>query len=195
MESYGPREKSYRGRAFLYVLLSSGPEDLLKVGMTQNPLQRWSSFHSRWFKAFDLDHSLLVETETRADAQALETSLHRSLALHQCPVPLTMFAGAGGGTEWYRGAYTAAHRFVIDCERQGYVIHRQAREWLVPVMCTELVRLDGIVREAFNRQCAGVLTSTQLDLVHALVESHLEFGADIEHMIPPEIRGELHLSV
>lgn len=185
----------YRGRAFLYVLSTSGPEDLLKVGLTHDPLERWSSFHPRWFKAFDLDHSLLVEAETRADAQALETALHRSLALHQCPVPLTMFAGAGGATEWYRGAYAAARRFVLDCERQGYVIHRQARQWLVPAMSKELARLDGIVREAFNRQCAGVLTSTQLDLVHALVESHLEFGADIENMIPPEIRGELRLSI
>jgi hypothetical protein len=106
---------SYRGRGFLYVLVATGPEDLLKVGMTHDPLGRWSSFHPRWFQAFDLDHTMLVETETRADAQALETALHRSLRGHGCPVPLTMRSAAGGVTEWYRGAYAAARRFVADC--------------------------------------------------------------------------------
>ena len=103
MEGEKHGASGYRGRAFLYVLVTAGPEDLLKVGLTHNPLQRWSSFHPRWFEAFDLDHSLLIETETRADAQAVETSLHRHLVAQQCPMPLTMFASAGGATEWYRG--------------------------------------------------------------------------------------------
>lgn len=193
MERNEPSGKSYRGRGFLYVLLSSGPEDLLKVGMTHNPLERWSFFHPRWFKAFDLDHSLLVETETRADAQGLETSLHRALVAHQCPMPLTMFVGAGGATEWYRGAYSAARGFVDKCEIQGYVIHRQARAWLAPAMTEALGRLDGIVRHAFESHCAGVLTSAQTEKVRALVESHQDFGADIESMFPREIREELHL--
>lgn len=183
----------YRGRAFLYVLLTAGPEDLLKVGLTQHPLQRWSSFHPRWFKAFDLDHSLLIETETRADAQALETSLHRHLVAHQCPMPLTIFAGAGGATEWYRGAYSTALGFARECEREGYVVHQRASDWLAPAMADDLQVLDGLVREASERRYAGLLTSGQLELVRARVEAHRDFGASIEDLFPLEIREALGL--
>lgn len=186
-------ESSYRGRGFLYVLVATGQEDLVKVGMTHDPLARWGSFHPRWFQAFDLDHTLLVETETRADAQALETALHRSLCGHRCPVPLTMRLAAGGVTEWYRGAYAAARRFVIECQLQGYVIHLQARTWLSPVMALACERLDGIVRQAFEEHCSGNLMPNQADRVRALVEAHREFGADIEALFPESIRRELGL--
>jgi len=194
MASQERGDASYRGKAFLYVLMTSGPEDLLKVGMTHDPLARWSSFHPRWFTTFDLDRSLLVETETRADAQALETALHRSLVAHQCPMPLTMYTGAGGATEWYRGASAVASSFVLDCERRGYVIHRQARDWLAPAMSEALARLDGVVRHAFQMHCAGELSSAQSEVVRALVESHQEFGVDIESMFPSEVREALHLN-
>ncbi|MGH8109020.1 MAG: hypothetical protein ACREO1_09945 [Arenimonas sp.] len=49
----------YRGRGFLYVAVCGGPEDMIKVGLSHDPLSRWSAFHSRWFEAFDLEHSLL----------------------------------------------------------------------------------------------------------------------------------------
>lgn len=182
----------YRGRGFLYVLLTSGPEDLLKVGMTHDPLERWASFHPRWFEVFDLDNSLLVETETRADAQALETSLHRMLAMHRCPMPLTMWAAAGGATEWYRGAHAPARQFVLDREQQGYVIHRRARDWLAPAMSEALARLDGIVRQAFEEHCAGTLSPARLEGVRALVGAHQEFGVDIDSLLPREISEELH---
>src|SRR6478672_8670852 len=93
------------GSAWLYILAANGAEDLLKVGLTGDPLSRWSALHPRWYEAFDLSHSLLVACETRADAQALETRLHRDLVEHACTMPLTMRSAAGGFTEWYRGAY------------------------------------------------------------------------------------------
>lgn len=185
--------KVYAGRGFIYVLVASGPEDVLKVGMTHDPLARWSSFHPRWFQAFDLDRSMLVETETRADAQSLETSLHRRLAEHRCPMPLTMFAGAGGVTEWYRGAYATANGFVLACGEQGHVVHLEARTSLARTIADALARLDGVVRQAFENQCAGLLTATQLDRVHALVDSHRAFGVHIDDMFSPEIRRELRL--
>lgn len=70
---------NYSGRGFMYVAMCSGPEEMIKVGLSHDPLARWSAFHPRWFEAFDLDHSLLIETETRRDAQELETALHRRL--------------------------------------------------------------------------------------------------------------------
>ncbi len=186
-------DTAYSGRGFLYVLATAGPEDLLKVGMTHDPLSRWSAFHLRWFEAFDLDHSLLVETETRADAQALETSLHRILTEHRCPAPLSMRLAAGGVTEWYRGACEAARGFVIQCEQAGYVIHRDARSWLEPAMLSARDRLDGLVRQAFEEHCSGWLSTAHLQAIQALVEAHRAFGADIEALIPAEIRHELGL--
>ena len=118
------------GRGFVYVAVCSGPEDLLKVGLTHDPVTRWSAFHRRWFEAFDLDHSLLIQTETRRDAQTLETALHRLLREHNCPPPLTMRCQFGGGTEWYRGAYRVALEFAVAAARQGHVVHSPARPWI-----------------------------------------------------------------
>ena len=193
MRAVGQCVNGYRGRAFLYVLPVSGHEDLLKVGLTHHPLQRWSSFHARWFEAFDLTQGLLVEAETRADAQALETSLHRRLMAHRCPMPITMFAGAGGATEWYRGAYPLARDFILDCEQQGYVIHQCARAWLALAMADELARFSGIVHDAFERHCAGLLDMHQLEQVRALVDSHRAFGADVDALIPLPVQEGLGL--
>lgn len=183
----------YTGLGFMYVLATAGPEDLLKVGMTHDPLSRWSAFHLRWFEAFDLEHSLLVETETRADAQALETALHRVLAEHRCPAPLTMRLAAGGTTEWYRGAYRGARGFVMACEEAGYVVHLHARSWLLPVMRSARDRLDGIVRQAFEAHCSGGLSPPQRQSIQALVDAHRAFDADIEALVPVEFRLALGL--
>lgn len=184
---------TYSGRAFLYVLAMAGPEDLLKVGMTRDPLARWSAFHPRWFEVFDLDHSLLVATETRADAQALETKLHRLLSEHQCPVPLSMRLAAGGSTEWYRGAYSATRHFVQECQRAGYVVQLQTRPTLEPAMAAARERLDGLVCQAFEEHCSGWLSPAQLQDIRNLVDAHRAFGADIDSLVPSTIIRELNL--
>ena len=56
------------GRTFVYVLPSLG-EDLTKVGFTQDPVQRFRSFHPRFFALFDLEQGLLVETGRLRDAR------------------------------------------------------------------------------------------------------------------------------
>jgi hypothetical protein len=184
---------AYAGRCFLYILAMAGPEDLLKVGLTGNPLQRWSAFHPRWFEVFDLDHSLLVETETRDDAQALETMLHRRLVDHQCPIPLTMRLAAGGATEWYRGGYSAARHFALEREQAGYVVHLQSRPWLEQAMVVTRYELASMVQQAFEDQCSGVLSPMQLTAIRNLVDSQRSFGADIDLLIPEGIRNELGL--
>ncbi len=192
MES-NPVDPPYSGRCFLYVLAMAGPEDLLKVGMTRDPLARWSAFHPRWFEAFDIDHSLLVETETRADAQALETFLHRCLVDHECPVPLTMRLAAGGVTEWYRGAYSAARQFVREQGQGGYVVHVRARQWLDQAMAVARFNLASIVQQAFEDQCSGFLSQAQLISIRNLVDGQRAFGVDIELLIPADVLHELGL--
>jgi hypothetical protein len=162
----------YRGRAFLYALVAAGPEDLLKVGLTRDPLARWSSFHPRWFEAFDIGRSLLVETETRADAQALETRLHRMLAEHRCPMPITMRDQAGGGTEWYRGAYAAVRRHVDGLQATGYIVHATATPWLGAAMRGRQDRLEGLLRQARAEHMAGWLSPAQRRALRDLVDAH-----------------------
>ena len=191
----GRSEAAYAGRCFLYVLAMSGPEDLLKVGMTHDPLARWSAFHPRWFEVFDLDHSLLVETETREDAQAIETTLHRHLSAHQCPVPLTMRLAAGGVTEWYRGAYSAARHFALEREQMGYRVHRRARSWLVPHMALASEQIPSVVHQAFEDHCSGFLSATQLDSIRNLLDAHRSFDADIDALVLPGLATELGLRV
>lgn len=189
-----PDASDYHGRAFLYVLVASGPEDLAKIGLTHDPLMRWSGFHPRWFEAFDLDHSLLVETESRADAQALETGLHRALAAHQCPMPNTMRLAAGGRTEWYRGAYRALRRHVQRQADAGHVVHWQAREWLSAAMRRQRDQLFETLHMAHADHHAGWLSAAQRRALHDLHDAHRVFDCELSRLLSTELIEDLGLS-
>ncbi|RZA20277.1 MAG: hypothetical protein EOP93_06400 [Lysobacteraceae bacterium] len=178
-----PRVRA-EGRAWLYVLAANGGEDLLKVGLTHDPLSRFSAFHPRWYEAFDLADSLLVACEQRGDAQALETALHRELAEHSCPMPLTIRAAAGGASEWYRGAYAHARRFVDQCEAQGHGVERDARSVLAPAMREQAHRLDGLLRQAHSELMAGWLGDAQRRGLVDLVDGHRFFDPELEARLP-----------
>ncbi len=162
----------YVGRAFLYVLRLEGAEDVLKVGLSRDPLARWSSFHPRWFEAFDLDRSVLVETESRKDAQALETRLHRMLAIHGCPMPLTVRVQAGGGSEWYRGAWPVVREFVDDLDGLGYVVHGSATPWLAAALGGRRDSFAGLVQQAYSDDSAGWLAPAQRNALQDLLDAH-----------------------
>lgn len=182
----GNAPTDYRGRAFLYVLAASGAEDLVKVGITQDPLSRWSSFHPRWFEAFDLGHSLLVETETRADAQRLETQLHRQLETHSCPIPLSMRLQVGGFTEWYRAAYAQLWRFAHACSDEGYVVHLTATEWLARAMRETQAALPGLLQQASADHFAGWLRPAQREVLLNLVDAHSFFDPSVMDRLDAE---------
>lgn len=115
--------------AFLYVLPCHG-EDLLKLGHSRNPLARMQSLHTRFYEFFDTEHAFAVETETVREARALETRLARQLREHRAPAPLTVNAGAGGHTEWYRGAYATLEDAAGELHDHGHVLHRPLHDWL-----------------------------------------------------------------
>ncbi|MBS0225729.1 MAG: GIY-YIG nuclease family protein [Proteobacteria bacterium] len=188
-------QNDYRGRAFLYALLASGPEDLLKVGMTHDPLARWSAFHPRWFEVFDLDHSLLVETETRSDAQELETRLHRMLEAYSCPMPITMRGQAGGATEWYRGAYAAVRRFVSEQAALGFVVHASAMPWLKAAMHQQQERLEGLLRQAYADHMAGWLAPAQQRALQDLIDAHRCMDPEVPARLPTDILAALGIAI
>lgn len=181
------------GPAFLYVLRMSGAEDLLKVGLTADPVARWSGFHRRWFEAFDLERSLLVETESRRDAQRLETALHRLLKEHGCPVPLTMRAFAGGATEWYRGASAAARGFVARCGDEGFTVHADARPHVASAMYAQRHVLASVLDQAARNERDGVLTPEEIGAVRDLADAHRAFGLELSALIPADVLELLRL--
>ena len=175
------------GLGFVYVAVCAGPEDILKVGLSHDPVARWSAFHRRWFEAFDLDHSLLLQTETRRDAQALETAPHRLLRDHNCPAPLTMRDQFGGGTEWYRGAYRNALGFAREAARQGHVLHPSARAWFAHAMQGRTDTLAGLLDQAVRDMASGAMTPAQFDALNDLVDAHRAFDEDIPARFSTEL--------
>ena len=119
-----------RGRPFVYVLCSRG-EDLTKVGFTHDPIQRFRSFHPRFFALFDLDRSLLVQVGRLAEARRMERLLIERWTEHRASAPLLVSAAAGGHTEWFRGIADEVGPFVRRiAERYGYPIYAPLGDWL-----------------------------------------------------------------
>jgi hypothetical protein len=129
-----------RGRCHLYVFPCAW-EDLCKLGFSRDPLARLQALHPRFFDFFDLDRGLLVETDTVAEARALETRLRRALAQHNAPVPLTVREEAGGAREWYRGAADALAREGQRLGAQGHPVHAPLRPWLRGALLQRVDRL------------------------------------------------------
>ncbi|GGA44947.1 GIY-YIG nuclease family protein [Dyella nitratireducens] len=127
---WGLPDPARRGRTFVYVLPSLG-EDLTKVGFTQDPVQRFRSFHPRFFALFDLQKGLLVETGRLRDARRLERLLIERWPEHRAAAPLLIAEAAGGHTEWFRGIgeeVDALVRRMVD--RYDYVLHAPLSGWL-----------------------------------------------------------------
>ncbi|HVI26710.1 MAG TPA: GIY-YIG nuclease family protein [Xanthomonadaceae bacterium] len=129
-----------RGRCFLYVFPGHW-EDLLKLGISRDPLQRIRTLHPRWFGFFDLDAGWLVELERVREARALELSLRHALAEHRAVAPLTVREAAGGHTEWLRGAGAALRAEADALRARGHRLHAPLREWLRGALDADSQRL------------------------------------------------------
>lgn len=125
---------------FLYVL-PCAYEDLVKLGISRQPLQRVRAYSSRWFEFFDLDHALLLEADSRREVQAWETRLKRELKLSNAPAPLTVAELAAGHTEWFRGSHADISTFMQGQAEQGFRLHLPARAWLRQALDDESDRL------------------------------------------------------
>jgi hypothetical protein len=119
-----------RGRAFVYVL-PCRDEDILKVGFSRDPLQRLYALHRRFFRFFDLDRALLIETDRVRDARRIERRFITTFAEHRAGAPLVVRDAAAGFTEWYRGAHAdvdaLARTIAAD---EGFALHAPLRSWL-----------------------------------------------------------------
>jgi hypothetical protein len=135
-----PWRPAAAGASFVYVFPRPG-EDLLKLGMSRDPLDRLQSLHPRWYEFFDLDAGWVAATDRVREARALELRLARTLAGLGAPAPLTVNDAAGGRTEWYRGAMDLLERHGEALQSEGYRVTRPLRPWLLPRLHEQATRL------------------------------------------------------
>jgi hypothetical protein len=188
-----PWRPAASGPSFVYVLPCLG-EDLLKLGMSRDPLDRLQSLHPRWFDFFDLDAARLVETDSVREARAIETRLRRALRAHNAPAPLLVAAGAGGGTEWFRGAQDFLAGETDALHAQGMRLHAPARPWLHDALARRgglLFHWSARMLEAIDPDFASPLSSrppTTLErTLRDALDAHDALGIDPEPLVPASV--------
>ena len=177
-----------RGRCFLYVF-PCGWEDLLKLGISRDPLERAQALHPRWFELFDLERGFLVEFDRVREARDRELALGRRLAEHREGAPLTVRGEAGGFTEWFRGASALLDEAMQGFAECGHVVHAPLRPWL-----HEALRARGALLYAWSQ---AMLDADDLDArdadsprrrtVRDALDAHAALGIDLAPLLPEPV--------
>ena len=176
-----------RGRCYLYVF-PCGWEDLLKLGISRDPLDRLQSLHPRWFDFFDLDRGTLVELDRVREARDLELELGHALAEHNAVAPLTVRAAAGGHTEWYRGAAPRLAEAVEKMRTQGHVVHA-LRPWLRTALDARSDRLFAWTQVALDPDTleSGACNLPEHRAVRDALDACVALDIDIAPRIPDPV--------
>ena len=181
------------GPSFVYVFPCLG-EDLLKLGMSRDPLDRIQSLHPRWFDFFDIDSARLVETDSVREARAIETRLRKALRLHNAPAPLLVSEAAGGRTEWFRGALDILGRETDALESTGLRLHRTARPWLRNALAARgglLFHWSADMLEAIDPDFSPPLSSRQPTGLERTLGNALDgydaLGLEPDALVPPAV--------
>jgi len=135
-------------------------EDLLKVGFSREPMQRFRTLHRRFFEFFDLERGLLIEVDRVVQARRIERLFLTTWANHRAPAPLAVPKSAAGYTEWYRGIsdqLTSRARQLAQDE--ALILHEPLRCWLA-------TELDGRA-DALYDWSERMLTEALLEREHA----------------------------
>lgn len=118
------------GRSYVYVL-PCADDTLLKIGFSRDPLQRFRTLRPRFFRAFDLDRGLLVETARVHEARTVERHLLQKFARWSAPAPVWVPNASAGHTEWYRGVHDEAVATASECAAAGgHRLHAPLKPWL-----------------------------------------------------------------
>jgi hypothetical protein len=121
---------SSRGRTYVYVAPCRN-EDILKVGFSRDPLDRFRTLHRRFFEFFDLDRGLLIHTDHLRDARRIERQFITTFAESRAPAPLVVRQSAAGYTEWFRGVSPQVDALARQvCAEQGFSLHAPLSSWL-----------------------------------------------------------------
>lgn len=191
------REPSYSpsaGRCYLYVF-PCAYEDLLKLGISRDPLDRIQAFSRRYFEFFDLQRGWLLETDRVREAQGHETRLRRSLRLLNAPAPLLVPGRAAGATEWYRGAALLLEQAKEEFAAQGYVVHqplehslRSRLEERRSNLYTWAERmLSAADSEPGDAQPAGAEPPLPHRMLRDALDGYVALGIPLEDALPPTV--------
>lgn len=188
-----PRQAS-RGRTFVYILPCHG-DDLLKVGFTRDPLQRFQTLHKRFFMFFDLEAGFLIETDRLHEARRLERLFIERWPDHNAPPPLQVPTSAAGHTEWFRGIRDEVAPFAQRlAERYGYQMHRPARAWIAAQFMERSDALYEWSAQLFtaiqDAQNHGALTDALQPYIEALNDTVIAcqtLGVDPSDVVAPQV--------
>jgi T5orf172 domain len=192
-ETSYPRFAS-RGRTFVYVLPCRS-EDILKVGFSRDPLDRFRTLHRRFFEFFDLDRGLLIDTDYLRDARRIERLFITTFAEQRAPAPLVVRKSAAGYTEWFRGVAPQADALARQlCDEQGFALHVPLTTWLRDRLDERAGWLFGWSARMFEA-LEYEYFNAPLDTGYGLGESALRdtldacaaLGMDIQELVPAEV--------
>ncbi|HEV2681132.1 MAG TPA: GIY-YIG nuclease family protein [Rhodanobacter sp.] len=183
-----------RGRTFVYVLPCRN-EDILKVGFSRDPLDRFRTLHRRFFEFFDLERGLLIHTDHLHDARRIERQFINTFADHRAPPPLAVPQSAAGHTEWFRGVSPPMEALARRiCDEEGFTLHAPLSSWVRDRFAdwSELLfgwstrMLDVIEYTHFNsppHERSGRVEQALRDVLDAYVA----LGVDIQTLVPASV--------
>jgi hypothetical protein len=177
-----------RGRCFLYVF-PCGWEDLLKLGISRDPLERAQALHPRWFELFDLERGFLVEFDRVREARDQELALGHRLAAHRAVAPLTVREEAGGFTEWFRGASALLDESAHTFAGHGHVVHVPLRPWLRDALQARAALLYAWTQAMLDADDldARDADSPRRRSVRDTLDAHAVLGIDLAPLLPEPV--------
>lgn len=180
-----------KGKAYVYVLPRSG-EDLVKIGFSRDPFERFRTLHLHFYAFFDLQKGLLLEVDSIREARRMERLFIERWPEHRASAPFEVASHAGGHTEWFRGIeeYTDAFAHRV-AERYGYCLHTPLQQWLKQRMSEYAEDLfDWSLRllEIIDWQACNLPESSQdrkyADVLRDTLDAFCAVGVAIEKHVP-----------
>jgi len=190
-----PSRHVSRGRTFVYVL-PCRHEDILKVGYSRDPLDRFRTLHRRFFEFFDLDRGLLIDTERLREARQVERLFITTFAEQRAPAPLVVREAAAGHTEWFRGIAPQAEALARRLgEEQGFTLHAPLAPWLRERLLerADLLfgwsarMLDALEYEYFNPPPVAGEHSRGAAALRDALDTCAALGLDLSALVPAAV--------
>jgi hypothetical protein len=101
-------------RCFVYVL-PCRDRDLLKIGFSREPLRRLQTLHPRYFEFFDLERSLLIETDRLRDARRIEREFISTYISQRAEAPLQVPRSAAGIRNGSQASIRSPSKKPVSC--------------------------------------------------------------------------------
>lgn len=175
---------------YLYVL-PTAYEDILKLGIAKDPFVRALAFSRRYYEFFDLSRAMLVEFDSRKEAQARETALHRHLDEWNAMQPITVRSAAAGKTEWYRGAYETLRAEIEKDKAVGCVVHVPALPWWQARLRAEREKLYAWVIWLTRDEASTLSQDERRQRLADVLDAYEQLDVQLGEAVPAELRQVL----